>query len=149
MSYATPTTSPSLDAGRLWAGGLATAVVAALIAVVGVLIGAGVLELQLLGPPEVIGLWNTLTGNWAIFAAVSALVATGLLHLLIVAAPRPMAFFSWIVGLATLAAVAWPFAAGIPVSGAVGSAVINAVIGLTILSMLSRVASTALRAPAA
>jgi hypothetical protein len=139
------TQSPTLDAGRLWAGGLATAVVAALIAVVGVLIGAGVLELQLLGPPELIGLWNTLTGNWAIFAALAAIVATALLHLLIVTTPRPMAFFSWIVGLGTLAAVAWPFAAGIPISGAVASAVINAVIGISILSILSRVASTAIR----
>jgi hypothetical protein len=54
-----------------------------------------------------------------------------------------MAFFSWIVGLGTVAAVAWPIAAGIPLSGAVASAVINAVIGFAILSILSRIARTA------
>ena len=137
--------APALDAGRLWAGGAATAVVAALIAIVGVLIGAGVLGLTLLGPPELVGFWNTLTGNWAIFAALAALVATAILHLLLITTPRPMAFFSWIVGLATVAAIAWPFAAGIPISGAIGSAIIYAVIGIAILSILSRIATMAYR----
>ena len=137
--------APSLDAGRLWAGGVATAVVAALIAIVGVLIGAGVLGLTLLGPPEIVGFWNTLTGNWAIFAALAARVATAILHILLITTPRPMAFFSWIVALATVAAVAWPFAAGIPLSGAVASAIIYAVIGIAILSTLSRVAAMAVR----
>ena len=147
MTYPNATQpEPSLDAGRLWAGGAATAVVAALIAVVGVLIGAGVFGLTLLGPPEMVGFWNTLTGNWAIFAAIAALVATAILHLLLVTTPRPMAFFSWILGLATVAAVALPFAAGIPLDGAVASAIIYAVIGIAILSILSRVAAMAYRA---
>jgi hypothetical protein len=99
----------------------------------------------LLGPPTIIGFWDTLTGNWAIFAALSALAATALLHLLILTAPRPMAFFSWIVGLATVAGVAWPFAAGIPISGAIASATINAVIGIAIISILGRIAAMAIR----
>ena len=36
--------APKLDAGRLWTGGLATAAVAALVAVVGVLIARGVFD---------------------------------------------------------------------------------------------------------
>jgi hypothetical protein len=140
MTYPNAQPAPSLDAGRLWAGGAATAVVAALIAVVGVLIAAGVFGLTLLGPPQVVGWWDTLTGNWAIFAALAALVATAILHVLLISTPRPMAFFRWIVGLATVAAVAWPFAAGIPTSGAIASAIINAVIGIAILSILSRIA---------
>ena len=41
---------PRVEAGRLWAGGLATAVVAALIALVGVLIVRAVLRISLYAP---------------------------------------------------------------------------------------------------
>src|SRR5207249_12211135 len=43
--------SRSVDAGRLWTGGVATALVAALVAVVGVLIARGLLEVPVLAPP--------------------------------------------------------------------------------------------------
>src|SRR4029453_2783910 len=42
---------PVVDAGRLWAGGAATALVAALVALVGVLIGDAVLEVEMVVPP--------------------------------------------------------------------------------------------------
>lgn len=46
--------------GRLWAGGAATAVVAALIAVVGILIARGVFGVPVLAP-EGEGTWGTRT----------------------------------------------------------------------------------------
>jgi hypothetical protein len=45
----------SVDAGRLWMGGVATAVVAALIAVVGVLVARGLFDPPLLPPLRRIG----------------------------------------------------------------------------------------------
>jgi hypothetical protein len=42
---------PTVDAGRLWAGGVATAVVAALVALVGVLVCDAVLDLDMVAPP--------------------------------------------------------------------------------------------------
>jgi hypothetical protein len=42
--------APKPDAGRLWTGGLATAAVAALVAVAGVLIARGVFDVPVLAP---------------------------------------------------------------------------------------------------
>jgi hypothetical protein len=76
-----------VDAARLWTGGLATALVAALVAVVGVLIARGLFEVPVLGPTGEDALGNTSTARLATLAAVAALVATGLMHLLLVSTP--------------------------------------------------------------
>ena len=51
--HASPTrpTRPDVDAGRLWAGGAATAVVAGLVGVVGVLVAEGLLDLDMADLP--------------------------------------------------------------------------------------------------
>jgi hypothetical protein len=98
-----------VDAGRLWTGGLATAVVAALVALVGVLIARGLFDIPVLAPAGEGALGNSNTARLAILAAFAALAATGLMHLLLVSTPRPFRFFSWIVSLLTLVAVLAPF----------------------------------------
>ena len=82
-----------LDAGRLWAGGFATAVVA----------------------PKGAGLWgNANTTTYALAAGGAALAATALLHLLAVTTPRFGSFFTWIMSLATTIATALPSASRPP-----------------------------------
>jgi hypothetical protein len=99
-----------VDAGRLWTGGLATALVAALVAVVGVLIARGLFDVPVLAPTREGALGNANTARLAILAAAAALVATGLMHLLLLlSTPRPFRFFTWIVSLLTLLAVLAPF----------------------------------------
>jgi hypothetical protein len=71
---------PSVDAGRLWTGGLATALVAALVAIVGVLIARGVFEVPVLAPTDEGTLGNSSTFRLAAFVAAAALLATGLDH---------------------------------------------------------------------
>lgn len=127
-----------IDAPRLWGGGLATAVVAALAASVGVLICRDLLDVKLVEPP-LLRFTNSFAANYAITAFVLALVATGLAHLLSVITPRPRAFFGWIVALATVAAMAVPFALEGSLQGKICAAVINMVIGLCIASLLSGV----------
>src|SRR5438874_1789128 len=91
---------PVVNAGRLWAGGLATAVVAALIAVVGILIGRGLFGVEVLAPKGA-GVWGDAhTGWYALGAAFAGLAATGLMHLLLFYTPRPMRFFGWVMTLA-------------------------------------------------
>ena len=99
----------SIDAGRLWTGGVATALVAALVAVVGVLIARGLFDVPVLAPSSEGSLGNASTFRLAGLAAGAALLATGLLHLLLVSTPRPRQFFTWIVALATIAAALAPF----------------------------------------
>ena len=130
----------AIDAGRLWGGGLATAVVAALVALVGVLVCRDLLHVKIVEPP-LLRFTNSFALNYAITAFVAALLATGLAHLLSVITPRPRAFFGWIVALVTVATMVLPFALGGSLEGKVCAAVINLVIGLCIASLLSGVLS--------
>ena len=129
-----------VDAPRLWGGGLATAVVAALVAAVGVLVCRDLLHVKLVEPP-LIKITDSFAGNYAITAFIAALVATGLAHLLSVVTPRPRIFFGWIVGLVTVVTMVLPFALEGNLEGKICAAVINMVIGLCIASLLSAVLS--------
>jgi hypothetical protein len=134
-----------VDGARLWTGGLATAVVAALVAVVGVLIARGLFDIPVLAPTGEGALGNANTARLAILAAVAALVATGLMHLLLVSTPRPFRFFSWIVSLLTLVAVLAPFMTDATLATQVATAAIYLVIGLAIGSLISGAARSAIR----
>jgi hypothetical protein len=129
---------PTVDAGRLWAGGAATAVVAALVALVGVLIGNTLLDLGMVEPP-LIPIGDSFAVRYALTAAALALAATAVAHLLTVAAPRPRSFFSWIVGLATVIGVVLPFTIDGSAGGKLATAATDLVIGVCILSLLSSV----------
>jgi hypothetical protein len=126
------------DAGRLWAGGVATAVVAALIALVGVLICQNAFDVQMVQPP-LVPIGSTFPIQYAVTAAVFALAATAVAHLLILSTPRPRAFFSWILGLATTAGVVIPLTLDGTAAGRVATAVVDLVIGLSVLQLVSSV----------
>jgi hypothetical protein len=136
---------PTLDAARLWTGGLATAVVAALIGLVGLL----VLRVLAANVPQIPVGAGLHTSSAAVLlctiAAIAALVATGVAHLLLVSTPRPMAYLGWIIGLATAAAAVLPLTAGLPLAAAVASGVINLVIGMAIGSLVAGAAYSASR----
>jgi hypothetical protein len=137
--------SRTVDAGRLWTGGLATALVAALIAVVGVLIARGLFGVPVLAPDQAGTLGDASTFRLAALAALAALVATGLLHLLLLSAPQPRRFFGWIVTLATVAAAILPFLTDADLDEQVATAAIYLAIGISIGSLLSGVARSATR----
>ena len=128
----------AVDPGRLWAGGAATAVVAALVALVGVLIGEGLLDVDMVEPP-LVPVGESLAARYAITAALLALAATALAHLLAVTAPRPEVFLSWIVGLVTVVGVVLPFTLEGSMAGRVTTAIVDLVIGLCVLSLLRSV----------
>jgi hypothetical protein len=131
----------SVNAGRLWAGGVGTALVAGLIVVVGVLVVRGILGVALLAPESAAAYGDSDTTTYALYAAGAALVATALLHVLLVFMPSPVQFFGWIVGLATVAATLLPFTHNAAMDTKVATAAINLVVGVAILTLLSSVAS--------
>jgi uncharacterized protein DUF6069 len=135
----------AIVAGRLWAGGAATACVAALVAAVGVLLFSSVLDVKLVPPPLLLTPTGSLALNWALTAFVAALVATGLAHLLSATTPRPRLFLGWIIGLATVAAMVVPFAADASTAGKVCTAAINLLVGIAIASLLTGVLSRTVR----
>jgi hypothetical protein len=126
--------------GRLWAGGVATGCIAALLAAVGVLLCGSVLNVSLV-PTLVLSITDSLALNYAITAFVLALAATGVAHLLSVTTPRPRVFFGWIVGLVTVAAMVMPFAFEGNLAGKISTALINLAIGIAIGTLLTAVLS--------
>jgi hypothetical protein len=135
------------DSARFWAGAVATAVVAALIALVGILISRWTLNIPILAPTGD-GAWgNAHTAEYSLIAALIAIIAAGLLYLLLLGAPRPSLFFDWIMALATLAAVVYPFSTSAPIDQKVATAIVNLVLGIAITSLLTAVAARAIRRP--
>ena len=135
------------DSAQFWAGAVATAVVAALIALVGILVCRWTLPIPLLAPRGD-GAWgNAHTAEYALVAALIAVIAAGLLYLLVLGTPQPNMFFNWIMGLATLAAVVYPFSTGAPLDQKFATAAVNLVLGIAIISLLTAVAARAIRRP--
>jgi uncharacterized protein DUF6069 len=135
------------DAAQFWAGAAATAVVAALIALVGILVCRWIFNIPILAPAGE-GAWgNAHTAEYALLAALIALIAGGLLYLLVLGTPQPTMFFDWILGLATLAAVVYPFSTGASLDQKAATAVVNLVLGIAITSLLTAVATRAIRRP--
>ena len=135
----------TVDARQLWSGGAATAVVAALIALVGILVCRWLFDIPILAPRQD-GAWgDASTVGYAIAAAVAALVATAIMHLLLIGTPRPRMFFSWIIGLATVIAVVYPFSTTAPLSQKVATAFINLVLGAAIGSLVNGTAARVIR----
>ena len=142
---ANPPSQPTVNAGRLWAGGAATAVVAGLIAVVGILIGRGLFDVAVLAPKGA-GVWGDASTFWyALGAAVLSLVATGLIHLLLAFTPRPMLFFGWVMVLATVVAMLAPFVTDNDLGPRIYTAGLNLVLGVAIGSLVAGSARAAVR----
>jgi hypothetical protein len=124
---------------------VATAVVAALIALAGVLISRWLLTVPILAPRQD-GAWgNVSTGMYVLAAAGAALAATAIMHLLLLTTPRPQVFFGWIIALATLVAVVFPFSTTAPTAQKVATAVVNLVLGIAIGTLTAQVAARAVR----
>jgi hypothetical protein len=136
---------PAVDGRALWAGGFATAVVAALAYTVGIVIVRVVFGVPVLAPEADGALGDSTTWQLAIAAFVAALLATALVQILLAVTPRPYAFFGWIMGLVTLLCTIGPFAQDAPRSSQIATAVINLVVGLTITSLVRGVAGRAVR----
>ncbi len=138
---------PAVDARTLWFGGAAAALVAALIAVVGIVIARGLFNIPVLAPKGEGTFGDASTWEMAVGAAVAALVATALLHLLLLFTPRPFAFFGWIVTLVTAVAVLAPFSTDADIKSKFATAIINLIIGVAIGTLVSSVGVRSLRPP--
>jgi len=138
-----PEPTRRVDARPLWSGGIATAVVAALIALVGILVCRWLFNVPMLSPRRE-GAWgNASTVGYVFAAAACALAATALMWLLLISTPYPRVFFGWIIGLATLVAVVYPFSTTAPTSQKFATAVVNLVLGLAIGTLIAEVSRRA------
>ncbi|MGH1565808.1 DUF6069 family protein [Mumia sp. DW29H23] len=135
----------SVDAGKLWAGGVATAVVAGLAAVVGLLVCRGVLDIAVLVPSGG-GHWDVAsTVPYAAVAVGGALLATALMHLLLLTTPRPRLFFGWIMVLVAVIVGVLPFTVDVPLKEQVASAVVGVVVVIIVATLVSGTADRSVR----
>lgn len=139
-----PPRRPRINAGRLWAGGVGTAVVVALLIVVGILLVRGVLGIPVLSA-EGEGAYGTAsTTAYAFAGAVVAIAATALLHVLLLLMPQPLQFFYWIAALVTAAATLLPFTFAATLDAKIATAAINLVAGVCLLTILGSVGASAM-----
>ena len=117
--------------------------VAALIALVGVLIVRVLLQIPYLAPIKAGALGNSSTGELCLYAAIAALAATALVHLLLESTPSPMAYFGWIAGLVTAVAAVLPLTWDDPLTVRIATGVIHLVIGCAIISLVTTSAGSA------
>jgi hypothetical protein len=129
------------DPRRLWAAGGATAVVAALAALVGILISRGLAHVAILAPSGE-GAWgDASTTLYVILAAVVALLATALLHFLLATTPHATQFFGWIMGLLIIVSMVIPLSLGADLDNRIATAALNLLIGLAVTLPLSNVST--------
>ena len=138
-------TRPKIDVGQLWSGGVATAIVAGLVALVGVLVCRWLFSIPLLAPKSAGAYGDAHTTYFVLAATGAALVATALAQLLLVSTPRPLVFFWWIVGLCTAVAVLYPFSTAAPLSQKIATAAVDLVTGIVIGSLISQIAERSTR----
>lgn len=133
------------DPGRLWAGGVVTALVAAGVALVGVLLVHKVPHAYLLSFDGTRKAADDAKTTLPLLAALVALVATGVLHLLMTTTPRAGQFFAWIGALVVVLIVLELFVAGDYKVAQFVTSAFYALIGLVIISSLYGVSRTAVR----
>ncbi len=137
----------TVEAGRFWAGAAATALVAALVGVVGVIVLQQILRIDLVFR-DPFGAGSAMSA-YVLGGVLAALAAAGLLQLLVLTTPRPRAFFGWILGLATVVATLLPLTWTDELGSAIASGLVNLFIGVAVWSLLNGVLGWTVRRVAA
>lgn len=130
-----------VDARKLWAGGVASAVVAGLLALVGVLVSRWLFNLPVLAPRQDGAYGDVRTTALILAAMAAALAATGLVHLLMLGTLRPLLFFGWIVALVTTIAVIFPFSTTAALDAKIATAVVSLAICIATGTLVGGVAA--------
>jgi hypothetical protein len=130
-------TKVRIDAGRLWAAGIATSAIAALAALIVYLFAEGVFDVGL----EVRDLQGEglreLTWVPVVLVAFSAgIVATAILHAFLTFVPRPTVFFGWLAVLATAASCLAPLTMNVRPEVKYWLVGMHVVVGVIVISLL-------------
>lgn len=132
-----------LDWRRLWAGAVVSAVIAALVAVAGILIARSAFGVALLAPSAA-GAWGSVnTGAYALAAAILTLIAAAILQLLSIVVPRPTWYFGWLVGVATLIGTLAPMTLDVDFNSKVATASMDLVMGIVVSVLITTTARNA------
>lgn len=133
------------DSGRLWAGGAATALVAAGVALIGVMVLHKVLHAPVLSPGGLHQAADYAMVAFPLAAAIATLLATGLLHLLMETTPRASEFFGWIASLVVALIILQVFLHETEMLTKIETAAFYLLMGIAIITSLIGVSRSAVR----
>ncbi len=130
-----------VDQGRFWVGAVLTSGVAALAGVIGLVIAQDLLKVPV--SLASIGLAGAHVTTYGLLAAVVALLAALAYDGMVAFAPRPAIYYGWLTGLLVALTVLLPFAAPVAVGSQLALALINLVVGVSIMVLVPVAASNA------
>lgn len=145
MSRASSSSASRVDTRKLWSGGVATALVAALVGFIALLIARGIFGIPVLAPTDAGVYGDATTIGLCSLGAVGALLATALMQLLLLSTPQPRTFFAAIAGLVTVALALTPFTLTAEISTKIATGLIYLVMGAVIVVLVRGVADFAAR----
>lgn len=132
-----------LDAGKLWRGAIATALVAIGVAVVGMLIIRGLLDIKIVRRTDGGDFVQATTGWYVGAAIVGTILATGLLQALMSLTPAPFRFYGWITGLVIVASAIVPWTLDAGNDTKIATSLLNIAVGSCIATLVSGIGRTA------
>ncbi len=134
-----------IDQIRYWVGAGITAVLAALVSLIALVIAQGIVHV-----PVVLGSNSVHAAVYGIAAAGIALLAAGLFDAMLQVAPRPLTYYSWLAAIITVLATLLPFTANVGLHSQIALAATNFAVGVVITLLVPIAASNARRrSPAA
>ena len=96
--------APRMDQVRYWVGAGITAVIAALVSLIALVVAQGIVHV-----PVVLGGSSIHAAVYGVSAAGIALLAAALFDGMLQVAPRPLTYYSWLGGIVTVLATLLPF----------------------------------------
>lgn len=135
------------SATKLWTGGVAAALIEALLAVVGFLVVKNILRMPILGVAPSGNTYSPTMAGYAFAGAVAAILATAVMHLLLVGTPRPLFYFGWVGALCTAILFLIPLGIRQDWSNVVPTAVINLIGGIVITVIVRGTAAASITRP--
>jgi hypothetical protein len=121
-----------VDAPRYWRGTLFAAVVAALVALVGLLVIRGLLDLPVLRRGDGGSVSQASTVWYLVVSVLGALVLGAVLYVLLLYSPRPWTFYAWIAGLAIVAVTVLPLTFDASASSRLATASLHLAVGAVV-----------------
>jgi Family of unknown function (DUF6069) len=132
--------APRLDQVRYWVGATITAVLAALISLIALVVAKGIVHV-----PMVIGSTSINVAVYGVCAAGIALLAAALYDAMLHVAPRPLTYYSWLGGFVTVLATLLPFTSTAGLHSQIALAATNFAVGAVITLLVPIAASNARR----
>jgi uncharacterized membrane protein YhaH (DUF805 family) len=138
----TTTAAPRIDQARYWVGAAMTAVVTALLGVIGLIIAHDIVH-----APVQLGSGAAATpvpaATYGLVAAAIVFAAAAVYNALLHICPRPTVYYSWLISVLTLLAVLLPFTTTAALTSHIVFAATNLMVGLSVLLLVPMAAVNA------